>query len=133
MKNTQHIIALFFILFFTKFSFAQKEPRERDTTKLRDKIKEVPQVIIRKSNKEFTLKGTITDKKTKEPLIGVNIFVEGDQMKGTVTDFDGKYEMKVNEGDQVVFRYVGYEDQKLAATGSQTFDLIMMTEIEENR
>ena len=46
-------------------------------------------------------------------------------MKGTVTDFDGKYEMKVNEGDQVVFRYVGYEDQKLAATGSQTFDLIM--------
>ena len=125
MKNTQHIIALFFILFFTKFSFAQKEPRERDTTKLRDKIKEVPQVIIRKSNKEFTLKGTITDKKTKEPLIGVNIFVEGDQMKGTVTDFDGKYEMKVNEGDQVVFRYVGYEDQKLAATGSQTFDLIM--------
>ena len=70
MKNTQHIIALFFILFFTKFSFAQKEPRERDTTKLRDKIKEVPQVIIRKSNKEFTLKAKPERLILSKPFIG---------------------------------------------------------------
>lgn len=87
--------------------------------------KELPQVIVRKSNKEFTLKGVISDKSTKDALIGVNIFVEGDKMKGTVTDFDGNYELKVNEGDIVVFRYVGYEDKTLTVTNSMTFNVEM--------
>ena len=77
-------------------AFAQKEKNEE---KLKDKIKELPQVVVRKSNREFTIKGTIIDKITKEPLIGVNIFIETDKLKGTVTDFDGNYELKANEGD----------------------------------
>jgi iron complex outermembrane receptor protein len=122
MKVAKTFIPFFFILFLSLSSFAQKEPKEP-----REK-KEIPQVIIKKSNKEFTLKGVVTDKQTKEPLIGVNIFVEGDKLKGTVTDFDGRYELKVNEGDEVMFRYVGYKDQKLAATGNQTFDVELGTE-----
>ncbi len=121
-------IPLLFILFFSISTFAQKEriidkDRERDTTKLIDRIKEIPQVVVKKSNKEFTLKGKITDKITKEGLIGVNIFVEGDALKGTVTDFDGNYILKVNEGDEVIFRYIGYADQKLKALGDQEYNM----------
>lgn len=38
----------------------------------------------------LTVSGTVTDKDTKEPLIGVNVLLKGTTI-GTVTDFDGKY------------------------------------------
>lgn len=37
-------------------------------------------------------------------------------MRGTVTDFDGNYVLRVMAGDIVVFRYVGYEDQVFVIT-----------------
>jgi len=120
MKEASKVVPFLFILFLSVSSFAQ---RERDSVKLKDRIKEIPQVAVKKSNKEFTLSGIILDKKTKEPLIGVNIYVEKDQVKGTVTDFDGKYALKVNEGDEVVFKYVGYADQKLTVTGNQEYNV----------
>lgn len=106
-------------------AFAQKEKNEE---KLKDKIKELPQVVVRKSNREFTIKGTIIDKITKEPLIGVNIFIETDKLKGTVTDFDGNYELKANEGDVIVFTYMGMKDDKFTVSGNQTYNLPMEAE-----
>ena len=81
----------------------------------------------RKSNKEFTIKGVIIDNK-KEPIINVNIFVEGDALKGTVTDFDGRYELKANEGDVIVFTYLGLKEEKLIVTQNQTYNLTMEEE-----
>lgn len=106
----------------------EKEHKEKDTTKLIDKIKEIPSVFIRKSNKEFTIKGKVIDKTTNEPLIGVNIFVETDKLRGTVTDFDGNYELKANEGDVIIFTYIGLKDAKYTVTGDQTYDLNMEEE-----
>ncbi len=52
------------------------------------------------------LYGTIVDGETDEPLIGANI-VAGD--RGTVTDFDGQYNLRLDPGEyEVVFSYVGY-------------------------
>ena len=113
------------LLFLSISTFAQKQ---KDTIRFKDKIKDVPQVVVRKSNKEFTIKGNITDKLTKEPLIGVNIFVETDKVRGTVTDFDGNYELKANEGDVIVFTYLGLREERLTVTQSQTFDLNMEPE-----
>ena len=121
MNVAKKIISLLMILFLFISSFAQKEKKEILK-------KDIPQVVIRKSSKEFTIKGVVTDKQTKESLIGVNIFVEGDKVKGTVTDFDGKYELKVNDGDEIVFIYVGYHDQKTVATGDQKYDVQLSTE-----
>lgn len=120
MKNAKQLILFSSILLFYFPLFAQ---RERDKEK-----KEIPTVIVKKSNKEFTIKGVLKDKQSGEELVGVNIFVEGDQLKGTVSDFDGKYELKANEGDVVIFRYVGYEDVKHTVTGNETVDLQLKTE-----
>ena len=65
---------------------------------------------------EVEIKGVVTDKANKEPLVGVNIFAEGTRVRGTVTDFDGNYVLRVMAGDIVVFRYVGYEDQVFVIT-----------------
>lgn len=53
--------------------------------------------------------GTVIDDKTKEPLIGVNIILEGTD-KGTTTDLDGKYELEdVTPGSyNITASYLGY-------------------------
>jgi iron complex outermembrane receptor protein len=128
MKNENQLRKAFLflmVLFLSVTTFAQKE--KKDSVKLKDKIKDIPQVAVKKSNKEFTIKGVILDNK-KEPIIGVNIFVEGDAVKGTVTDFDGKYELKANEGDIIVFTYMGLKEEKFTVTQNQTYDLTMEEE-----
>src|SRR5687768_10351315 len=54
-------------------------------------------------SQDLEIKGTVTDSATGEALIGVNIYVEGTRVRGTVTDFDGTYVLNVSSGDIVVF------------------------------
>jgi TonB-linked SusC/RagA family outer membrane protein len=60
---------------------------------------------------QSTVEGVVTDAKSKQPLPGVNVSVQGSAM-GAVTDFDGKFKLsKVKKGDKLVFSYIGYADQ----------------------
>ncbi|MBK7556574.1 MAG: TonB-dependent receptor [Flavobacteriales bacterium] len=63
-----------------------------------------------------SLKGTITDAKSGEPLPFVNVLVEnkGTQVAGGATDFDGVYLIKPIEPGtyDVSFNYVGYQPVK---------------------
>ncbi|MAO15664.1 SusC/RagA family TonB-linked outer membrane protein [Flagellimonas marinaquae] len=54
---------------------------------------------------EKTVTGTVTDQ-DGVPLPGVNIVVKG-TVKGTQSDFDGNYAIEANEGDVLVFSYLG--------------------------
>ena len=62
MKYACNIILLIILSSLSLNVLAQ---HQKDTTKLIDKLKDIPQVVVRKSNKEFTIKGNITDKLTK--------------------------------------------------------------------
>lgn len=56
------------------------------------------------------LKGTITDAKTEEPLIGATVMIKGTS-KGTVTDFDGKYTLTLDSGTYfLVYKMTGFDD-----------------------
>ncbi len=68
-----------------------------------------------------TISGTITDDKG-EALIGANVLVKG-TTTGTITDIDGKYELKVPDGGTVVVSYTGYTDQELALGASNILDV----------
>ncbi len=50
-----------------------------------------------------------------EPLIGVTVLVKGTTV-GTVTDFDGNFEVAANPGDILQLSYVGYTMQEVPAT-----------------
>jgi outer membrane receptor for ferrienterochelin and colicins len=56
-----------------------------------------------------SLKGTVTDAKTQDPLIGVNVILRG-TIRGTVTDVHGKYQLKgIPAGTyDVTFSLIGY-------------------------
>ena len=60
------------------------------------------------SAQTFTVTGKLTDENTGEALIGATILC-GE--KGTVTDFDGNYEIELEQGSQTLnFSYVGYQE-----------------------
>ena len=44
------------------------------------------------------LKGKISDKETKEPIIGATIQLLSDLSKGTATDIDGNYVLVLDTG-----------------------------------
>jgi iron complex outermembrane recepter protein len=58
---------------------------------------------------QVTLKGKILDGTNGEPLIGANIIVKNDPNVGTVTDFDGTFELKVSSVPVLLnVSYIGY-------------------------
>ena len=64
--------------------------------------------ISKYSLSQTILSGKVTDKNTGEPLIGATIIYG--KGKGTATDFDGNYTLKISSGDRSVkVSYVGYE------------------------
>ena len=64
-----------------------------------------------------TLKGTVTDFELKDPLpfASVVVFLNGNQVSGTNTDFDGKYTIKpISPGTyDVLISFVGYQAKKI--------------------
>ena len=56
---------------------------------------------------EHMLAGKIVDKESKEALPGVHI-LNKNQRKGTVSDIDGNFFIKISYTDTVTFSYVGY-------------------------
>jgi len=68
--------------------------------------------------------GTVTDAATGETLIGVSILIKGSP-NGTVTDFNGKYELNTS-GDAVLqFSFVGYLTQEVSVGGRATVDVVL--------
>ena len=64
-----------------------------------------------------TVKGTLTDKDmNNEPLPFANVIVKGSTV-GTTTDENGKYELSVPTGNQVItFSFIGYETIEVPVT-----------------
>jgi iron complex outermembrane receptor protein len=71
----------------------------------------------------YTVSGVVSDE-NNQPLPGVTVAVKNSD-KGTTTDFDGKYSLNVNQGDVLVFSYVGYETQEKLADGSSMLNTSM--------
>lgn len=63
-----------------------------------------------------TLKGKITDSKSNEDLIGVNVAVKG-TTDGVTTDFEGNYELSIAPGTYtIIYSYIGYTEKQQSVT-----------------
>ena len=58
------------------------------------------------------------------PLPGATVIVEG-TTTGVSTDFDGNYSIQANQGDVLLFSYVGYSTQSQAVGASNTINVSM--------
>ena len=65
-------------------------------------------------NQKITVSGTVLDKTTNEPLIGVSVVVKGVANAGAITDMDGKFTLKLPYAEApLVFSYLGYQPQEI--------------------
>lgn len=68
-----------------------------------------------------TISGTVTDD-NNIPVPGVEILVQNTS-RGTTTDFDGNYSIDVNNGDVLLFKYLGYKTVQVKMDGQTTVDV----------
>jgi hypothetical protein len=90
------------------------------TTAAREK-KDVSRMIVGNAGqgsdkKAHTLKGTIRDRKSKEPLIGVNVSIVGIN-KGTTSDGNGRFSLSLTSGEYLLsFSYINYDEKLIDLT-----------------
>ena len=63
---------------------------------------------------QIEVKGHVKDA-TGEPIIGATVRVVGTQT-ATITDFDGNFVLKANQGDDITISYIGYQTATVKAT-----------------
>ena len=81
----------------------------------------------------IALKGTVYDGSMgdgKEPVIGANITIKG-STTGTITDFDGYFELNVDKGATIVVSYMGYKTQEIKITNQTDLTVMLMEDSEE--
>ena len=66
--------------------------------------------------------GTVTDD-AGEPIIGASIVEKGNPQNGTITNFDGQFNIKVSEGTPIIISYIGYLSQEVNAKEGMTIVL----------
>ena len=72
--------------------------------------------------------GRVVDEKN-EPLIGVNIRVEGTD-DGTITDLEGKYVIKASIGSILSFTYIGYISSYVKIADKNVYNIQMSANVE---
>lgn len=76
------------------------------------------------------LTGKVTNS-NQEPLIGVNILVEGTS-SGTITELDGTYALELPNGEStLLFTYTGFEDQTVEVRNRSNIDIVLAENITE--
>ncbi len=72
---------------------------------------------------ERTITGTVTDAHS-QALPGVSVYIKKTK-KSVATDFDGKYSIKAQKGDLLVFSYVGMNSETVAVKDSNVINVIL--------
>ena len=77
-------------------------------------------------NQKIMVSGTVLDKTTNEPLIGVSVVVKGVANAGTITDMDGKFTLKLPYAEApLVFSYLGYQPQEIIPSTKKELTVLL--------
>ena len=79
--------------------------------------------FARASNQQ-AIEGIVTDE-SGQPLPGVTVLVKG-ASRATQTDFDGKYLIKANGGEVLVFSYMGMDTQEIIVGSQKTINVTLV-------
>ncbi len=75
--------------------------------------------------------GTVTSAEDGEPLIGATVYVKSNPSLGTVTDFEGKFSIEVEENSILVISYTGYLDQEQLVSGDADLTIALAVNVEQ--
>lgn len=79
-------------------------------------------------SQERIISGKITETGSDVGLPGVSIVIKG-TVDGTITDLDGNYSISVNDGDILVFSFVGMLTEEIMVGSNNKIDLTMLPDL----
>ena len=79
------------------------------------------------AQEQLEISGTVTDA-TGEALIGVSVTVKDAKGLGTITNIDGKYTIKMQQYQTLVFSYLGYKPVSVLVKGDRRVIDVQMAE-----
>ena len=82
-------------------------------------------VALAAKAQNITVKGTVIEASTNEPLIGATVKVKGTGT-GTVTNFDGEYQVTVDKNATLVFSSIGYKTVEQPVNGRTTINVSLV-------
>jgi TonB-linked SusC/RagA family outer membrane protein len=100
-------------------------------SKISYKILENNLIVIAPSTElqKSQITGIVIDAETGEPLIGINVKVEGTNT-GAITDFEGRYSLEITTDNAVlIFSFTGYQTQKIQVQGQTSIDVKLVPDI----
>ncbi|WP_298648242.1 TonB-dependent receptor [uncultured Proteiniphilum sp.] len=74
--------------------------------------------------KTLEVTGIVTDE-NNEPLIGANVVVKDVPGLGAITDMDGRYKIKIEPFNRLVFSYIGFKSQEILVKTETVINVIM--------
>ena len=78
-----------------------------------------------------TVSGSVVDARTSEPIIGANVLEQG-TTNGTVTDYDGQFQLQVPTGSQLEISYIGYVTQAIpVGDAGQALEIVLVEDAAE--
>ena len=78
-------------------------------------------------NKPIT--GIVTSATDNEPLIGVSVQVK-ETATGGITDMDGKFSVDAQQGQTLIFSYIGYQTQEIQVGASSVINVVLKEDSE---
>ena len=71
-----------------------------------------------KDNQLHKCIGQVFDGNENVPLVGCAINIKSNDYYGTISDFDGEFDLgQIKTGETVIFRFIGYKTQKIKWNG----------------
>lgn len=78
---------------------------------------------------QINVSGTVTEQGTEMSLPGVNIVVQGQPDRGTATNINGEYSIRVEPDAVLVFSYLGFVTQQVPVNGRETINIVMQEDV----
>ena len=113
---------------------SQALQRDHVISKARREQKKIDKIVISDSLmsgsvRKVILTGTVRDLKSKEPMIGVSVYVT-DTKTGVVTNVEGKFELMLSTGSHIInFSSINFEEKILDLTINKSGSVVV--ELEE--
>lgn len=124
MKSLEQMVEV-----LEKILAQKKESRSVMTMNLLKSSAHLDRIQLEKHRVEFNVTGVVTDQ-SGEPLIGVNVLVQGTNI-GTATDIDGRFMLEdINENATLVFSYIGYQTQEFSLRGRSNIAITMVEDLQ---
>lgn len=87
-------------------------------------------LLFAQEEQQVIIKGSIKDSMTDEPLIGASIKIKNTS-QGTITDFNGEFELKAPPTSELQISYIGYETLEVNVNNRTRVDIKLASDATE--